>query len=300
MAAPAAPASPRRSPRAACRAPQPRPAVRRHRSAGRCSPSRPTWSSGSGSRRSPAAPPSRSTCGTPTCATHCAATRTPWRRWSPATAATPRPRPGGSTGGASRSTTSPRWRSRPCCWPCGGSTPSSRKPFLAFAKPTIVGLAAPPLPRRRLGHPGAPAGPRAGHAGARRPGAAHPRPRPTPEPRRDRRLHRRPPARGARGHGRRGGPGHLVDRRHRPHHRHAGRPAHRQGRPRLRRASRTAPRWPRASSCSPTTTASCCSSTSSRSAPRPTSPSVLGCSQMQVSRLLRKAIHRLRRHMLEP
>ena len=27
---------------------------------------------------------------------------------------------------------------------------------------------------------------------------------------------------------------------------------------------------------------------------------VLGCSQMQVSRLLRKAIHRLRRHMLEP
>jgi RNA polymerase sigma factor (sigma-70 family) len=27
---------------------------------------------------------------------------------------------------------------------------------------------------------------------------------------------------------------------------------------------------------------------------------VLGCSQMQVSRLLRKAIHRLRRQMVEP
>ena len=47
--------------------------------------------------------------------------------------------------------------------------PERGKPFLAFAKPTIVGLAAPPLPGRRVGHPGPPPGARAGQPGAATP-----------------------------------------------------------------------------------------------------------------------------------
>ena len=64
-------------------------------------------------------------------------------------------------------------------------------------------------------------------------------------------------------------------------------------------ASRTARRLMQSLERLPTTTASCCRCTSSRRSTQTQIAEVLGCSQMQVSRLLRKAIHRLRRLMVD-